>query len=89
MHDLRERLSLRLRIFLFFAFAGLGAAVLLGGGLWLAAERIGEGAGPPLVLFGGAAGFAIVGLITWVWLMSKVELAGSWLKSIDTAGSST
>ena len=75
MHDLRERLSLRLRIFLFFAFAGLGAAVLLGGGRWLAAERIGEGAGPPLVLFGGAAGFAIVGLITWVWLMFDSNVA--------------
>ncbi|MGI9383268.1 MAG: exonuclease domain-containing protein [Methyloligellaceae bacterium] len=75
MHDLLERLSLRLRIFLFFAFAGLGVPVLLGGGLWFAAQRIGEGAGPPLVLFGGAAGFAIVGLITWVWLMFDSNIA--------------
>src|SRR5262249_23279406 len=26
--------------------------------------------------------------ITWVWLRSKVELAGLWLKSLDTSGSS-
>src|SRR3546814_2992992 len=25
---------------------------------------------------------------TWVWVRSKVELAGEWLKSLDTSGSS-
>ncbi|MGI9417559.1 MAG: PAS domain-containing protein, partial [Geminicoccaceae bacterium] len=70
-----ERWGLRLRIFLFFALIGLGGTVVLVAALILAAQRIGEGAGPPLVLFGGATGFAIVGLCLWVWLQFDEHVA--------------
>ncbi len=62
-----EGWSLRLRIFLFFALIGLGGTLAIAVALVLAAQRIGEGAGPPLVLFGGAAAFAVAGLALWVW----------------------
>ncbi len=70
-----EHWSLRRRVFLFFALIALGASIALGGGLWLAANRIGEGAGAPLVLFGGAAGFAIILLTLWVWRMFDENVA--------------
>lgn len=70
-----EHWSLRRRIFLFFALIALGASLALGVGLWLASNRIGEGAGPPLVLFGGAAGFGIVLLTLWVWRMFDENVA--------------
>ena len=60
--------KIRLRVGLYFALLGLAVPVVLGVGLWFAAERLGPGAGPALVLFGGAAGFALVGLVAWVWL---------------------
>jgi len=63
-----DRLSLRLRVFLFFALIGLGGVAMLGAGLWLAALRIGPEAAKPLVLFGGAAGFGFLVLAGWVWL---------------------
>lgn len=62
------RFGLRLRVFLFFALIALAVPLLGGAGLWLASERIGGQSVPPLVLFGGAAGFALVGLVAWVWL---------------------
>ena len=62
-----DKLHLRARIFLLFALVGVAVPVLLGGGLWLASDRLGEGAAGPLVLFGGGAGFAIVGVIVWAW----------------------
>ena len=70
-----ERWSLRLRVFLFFALIGIGAVVAIVAALVLAAGRIGDAAGPPLVLFGGAAGFAIVGLCLWVWLKFDEHVA--------------
>ncbi|MDH3661956.1 MAG: hypothetical protein OEU92_18325, partial [Alphaproteobacteria bacterium] len=70
-----ERWSLRLRIFLFFALIGLGAITVLAAALIFASQRIGEGAGPPLVLFGGAAGFAIIGLCLWVWMQFDENVA--------------
>lgn len=63
-----EGWSLRLRIFLSFALIGVGAIAIISGAMVLAARRIGEGAVPPLVLFGGAAAFALCGLSLWVWL---------------------
>ena len=62
-----DRLSLRARIFLFFALIAAAVPLLLGGGLWLAAQRLEGNPAPHLVLFGGAAGFALVGVVTWVW----------------------
>ena len=62
-----ETWNLRLRFFLFFALIGLGAVAAIGLALFLAAGRLDEGAGQPLVLFGGVASFAICGLSLWVW----------------------
>ena len=59
--------NLRVRVAIYFALIGLAIPALLGGGLWLASERLGEGSGPALVLFGGAAGFALVALVAWTW----------------------
>lgn len=70
-----ERWSLRLRVFLFFALIGLSALGIIGLSLFLAAERIGDQAGPPLVLFGGGAAFAIAGISLWVWLQFDEHVA--------------
>ncbi|MEZ5841726.1 MAG: exonuclease domain-containing protein [Hyphomicrobiales bacterium] len=63
-----EKWSLRLRIFLFFALIGIGAVAAVAGGAYFAAARIGPEAIPHLVLTSGGAAFAILGLVTWVWL---------------------
>ncbi|MDJ0608085.1 MAG: exonuclease domain-containing protein [Kiloniellales bacterium] len=68
-----DRLGLRFRVFLLFALIALSVPVLLGLGLWLAADRLTGNPGPPLVLFGGAAGFALIGVITWVWMRFDVD----------------
>lgn len=70
-----ERLSLRVRIFLFFALIAAAVPLLLGVGLWLAAQRIEGNPTPHLVLFGGAAGFALIGIIVWVWQMFDQNVA--------------
>lgn len=62
-----ERLSLRLRVFLFFALIGLGTAAAIAVGMYLAAQRIGPQATSDLVLFGGMAAFVCMGLSLWVW----------------------
>lgn len=72
MTEAVDRLGLRFRVFLLFAFIALAVPALLGASLWLASGRLDGNSGPPLVLFGGAAGFALVGLITWVWLRFDV-----------------
>ena len=69
------RWSLRLRVFLFFALIAAGAVAMVAGAMWLAADRIGEGAGAPLVLFGGAAAFGIVLLTGWVWQLFDENVA--------------
>jgi DNA polymerase-3 subunit epsilon len=89
-----DQWSLRLRVFLFFALIGLGAIVAITVALILAAQRIGDGAGPPLVLFGGAAVFAIVGLSLWVWLKfdehvaKPVERLASEMRAVAHGGAS-
>lgn len=70
-----EKFSLRFRIFLFFALIVLGALAIIVGAMMLAAQRIGDDATPPLVLFGGAAVFAICGLTLWVWLKFDENVA--------------
>lgn len=70
-----ESWSLRLRIFLFFALIGGGAALIIAASMGFAARRIGGDAVPPLVLFGGAAAFAIAGLALWVWLQFDEHVA--------------
>jgi len=62
-----EEWSLRFRVFLFFALLALAVPTLLGTALWVAAGRIGPESVSHLVLLGGSAGFAIVGIVLWVW----------------------
>lgn len=74
-----ESLSLRFRIFLFFALIGLGGTALIGGGSWLAWSRIAPLAGPEavphLVLGGGLAAFGLLVLTAWVWQLFDQNVA--------------
>ncbi|PJA59289.1 MAG: hypothetical protein CO163_10165, partial [Rhodobacterales bacterium CG_4_9_14_3_um_filter_71_31] len=60
------RLSLRLRVFLFFALIAVAVAAAMTGVMVMLGQR--GAAVRDLVLFGGAAGFALVGVVVWVWL---------------------
>lgn len=61
-------LSLRLRIFLFFALLALGGAALLTAGLVIGYVRLGEDHALSAFITAGAVGaFAIIGLSAWVW----------------------
>ena len=62
-----DRLSLRLRIFLFFALIALGGSGLVIADLYFALERIGFDALPHLVLFGGLTCFGFILITGWVW----------------------
>ena len=71
-----SQLSLRLRIFLFFALLGLGGIVLVALGLFVGYRQLGN----PEVLggfvFGGVlAGFAILALTTWIWVLFDEHVA--------------
>ncbi len=70
-----ERLSLRFRIFLFFAALALGSLAAIGLGLWQGARHAGAEALPALVQGGLIAGFLILGLTAWVWLMFDTHVA--------------
>jgi DNA polymerase-3 subunit epsilon len=65
---LNDRLSLRLRVFLFFALIAIGGCAAIA----TAMVYLGRTAAAPkiddLVLMGGAAGAVVLGLATWVWL---------------------
>lgn len=65
-----DRLSLRRRLLLFFAaIAGGGVGALIGG-LWLAVRRSGASeALPDFILAGAVAGFGLLGVVTWVWIL--------------------
>ncbi len=71
-----ERLSLRLRIFLFFAALGIGAVCIVGLGLFLGYR---QAADPetlsPLVSAGLVAGFGILGLTVGIWLLFDENVA--------------
>jgi DNA polymerase-3 subunit epsilon len=62
-----SRWSLRLRVFLFFALIAGGTIAALAVGFVHSAREVGPEARPALVLAFGGAGFAIVGLVLWVW----------------------
>jgi DNA polymerase III subunit epsilon len=71
-----ERLSLRLRIFLFFAALALGGIAAVIAGLWFGYRKIGD---PALLngflLSGIIASFGLVGLVTWVWYLFDENVA--------------
>lgn len=63
-------LSLRLRIFLFFALIALGGTAIVCAGLWLGFRQLGDpGALSAFVTSAIVAGFGIVGLTVVVWLL--------------------
>lgn len=64
-------LSLRVRVFLFFAFLAFGGLALLIAGLWIGHARGASG----YVLAGLIAGFGWLGLITWVWTLFDEHVA--------------
>jgi len=70
------RLSLRLRIFLFFALIALGGSVLVIAGLTVGYIRLGEAhALNSFVIAGLVAVFAIGGLTTWIWVLFDEHVA--------------
>ncbi len=71
-----SHLSLRLRIFLFFALLALGGSALVVSGLILGYIRLGEDhALSSFVIAGAVAVLAIVGLTTWVWVLFDEHVA--------------
>ena len=70
------KLSLRLRVFLFFAALALGALGALGAGLGLGYLRLGKPETLPAFVQGGVvAGFLIVGMVVWVWVLFDANVA--------------
>ena len=71
-----SHLSLRLRVFLFFAALGLGALVALTFGLSLGYRRFGTPeALNAFVQAGMVAGFVTLGLVAWVWTLFDANVA--------------
>ncbi|AHM03022.1 DNA polymerase III epsilon subunit [Roseibacterium elongatum DSM 19469] len=70
------RLSLRLRIFLFFAFLAMASSILAIAGLALGYSRLGEAhALSAFVIAGVIAVLAIFALTTWVWVLFDENVA--------------
>ena len=71
-----EKLGLRLRIFLFFAFLALTGMAAIGLGLWAGYTRLeSSGPGSAFVMAGAIAGFALLGLTAWVWYLFDENVA--------------
>ncbi len=71
-----SRLSLRLRIFLFFALLAFGGAALVIAGLVVGYTRLGEvHALSAFIIAGLIAVFAIGGLTVWVWVLFDEHVA--------------
>lgn len=77
MHEwLARRLSLRLRVFLFFALVAFGGLCAVVAGLWLGYRRVPEaGVESGFVFAGLVAGFAILALVVWVWFLFDENVA--------------
>lgn len=63
-----ERLSLRVRVFLFFALLMAAIPVVAGAVGWVVATAPPDGRMERLALGLAAGGFTLVGLVVWVWL---------------------
>jgi DNA polymerase-3 subunit epsilon len=71
-----ERLSLRVRVFLFFALIAAGGVALIAGGLAIGFRRLGApGTLDAFVQAGLMAGFGLVGLVAWVWYLFDIHVA--------------
>lgn len=71
-----QTLSLRLRVFLFFAFMGAATVAIIGGALAFAASRV-DPADPTAALFTGGviAAFFCAGLIAGIWYLFDENVA--------------
>jgi DNA polymerase-3 subunit epsilon len=69
-----HRLSLRLRVFLFFTALGLGSVGIAAVGLWLG-YRQGGGLASPFLTAGIVAGFGILALTSGIWLLFDENVA--------------
>lgn len=70
-----SELSLKTRILLFFLLLALAAPLVIGVSLTLAAQRLEGNPVPPLVLFGGIASFALIGLTLYIWHLFDLNVA--------------
>ncbi|UWQ51236.1 3'-5' exonuclease [Leisingera caerulea] len=71
-----SRLSLRLRIFLFFCLLALGGIAVTGGALWLGYTRAGQPGLTDAFIFSGLlSSFAMLGLCAGVWLLFDENVA--------------
>jgi DNA polymerase-3 subunit epsilon len=70
-----ERLSLRTRVFLFFAALGAGAIVVTAAGLMLGYRQAAGAAGSPFMTAGAVATFGILGLTAGIWLLFDENVA--------------
>lgn len=71
-----DRLSLRLRVLLFFALLAAGTLAAIGGGLFVAQARFARPDLVPVLVQGGLiAGLLALGLITWVWFLFDANVA--------------
>lgn len=71
-----QRLSLRLRVFLFFSFLALGSELILGMSLLIGYQKLGDPAALSAFLTAGIfGGFAILALITWIWFLFDEHVA--------------
>jgi DNA polymerase-3 subunit epsilon len=73
-----HQLSLRLRVFLFFALVALGGVGAVLGALWVGYHRL-EAPAPDVasafMVSGLIAGFVILGLVVWVWMLFDENVA--------------
>ncbi|MGR3759043.1 exonuclease domain-containing protein [Roseobacteraceae bacterium NS-SX3] len=73
---MHTRLSLRLRIFLFFCLLALGGIAVTAGALWLGYSRAGAAELLDAFVFSGLlGGFALLGLCAGVWLLFDENVA--------------
>lgn len=71
-----EHWSLRVRVFLFFAFLAAVAILAVTGGIYWGYARLGMTEALDGFIFAGAiAGFAVLGVTAWVWLMFDENVA--------------
>lgn len=71
-----EKLSLRLRVFLFFAFLAIASIAVIFGGLIVGYQRMQiPEALSGFVLAGAISGFGVLGLVTWIWFLFDENVA--------------
>ncbi|MGB3313607.1 MAG: exonuclease domain-containing protein, partial [Albidovulum sp.] len=67
---MRDRLSLRQRLLLFFAAMAVGGVAAVVAGLWFGYRQLGDPAAlSAFVTAGAVAGFAILGLVAGIWFL--------------------